>query len=75
MLGGKNIPTHRMEKEQVAAELGIKRSAWKTYRTILRERYEKKWNFIIENHDKILPIDMQEFFSSTLSPEIFYAKK
>lgn len=75
MMGSKKIPMHRVEKEIIATELGCKKNAWKIYRTILKERYVKKWNFIVENREKILPIDMQEFFSSTLSPEIFYQKK
>ena len=39
----------------------------------LKSRYTKKWNFIVNNWDDILPIDLQFFFSSNLSPDVVYA--
>lgn len=66
------IPTLREEKEKLAFALSTKKGAWKAYRDILKKRYSKKWQFIVQNRDQILPIDMQEFFSSLVSPDDIY---
>jgi hypothetical protein len=38
----------------------------------LKERYSKRWAFIKRHWDKILPIDLQFFFSTNVRPEVVY---
>lgn len=39
---------------------------------ILKERYNDRWEFIQNNWNKILPIDLQFFFNTNVNPEIIY---
>src|SRR5690606_15498793 len=36
------------------------------FKTILKSRYSKRWSFIVEHSQSILPIDVQYFFSSSI---------
>lgn len=38
----------------------------------LKKRYSKRWNFIQSNWNHILPIDIQFFFNTNVSPTIVY---
>lgn len=38
----------------------------------LKDRYNKRWTFIQNNWDIILPIDLQFFFNTNVKPEIIY---
>lgn len=38
----------------------------------LKLRYQKRWSFIKENWNNILPIDLQFFFNTNVSPELIY---
>jgi hypothetical protein len=38
----------------------------------LKDRYNKRWSFIQNNWDTILPIDLQFFFNTNVKPEIIY---
>lgn len=42
------------------------------FKQILKKRYCKKWDFIIDNKKKINPIDYQFFFNHNILPEIIY---
>jgi len=39
----------------------------------LKQRYNQRWNFIVENWSKILPIDIQFFFNTNVKPELIYS--
>lgn len=39
---------------------------------VLKARYTKRWSFLCANWDQILPIDLQFFFNSNISPELVY---
>jgi len=41
-------------------------------KTVLKARYAKRWSFICTNWDQILPIDLQFFFNSNVSPKLVY---
>ena len=43
------------------------------FKQALKERYQRKWSFIVDNCEKILPVDLQFFFKMNISPEIIYA--
>jgi len=38
----------------------------------LKDRYNKRWTFVQNNWDLILPIDLQFFFNTNVKPEIIY---
>jgi hypothetical protein len=43
------------------------------FKTTLKNRYRKKWNFLLDNQQNILPIDLQFFFKTNISPlDIYY---
>ena len=42
------------------------------FKLMLKERYKKRWSFIKNNWHDILPIDLQFFFNSNLSPHLVY---
>ncbi|WP_282161063.1 sce7726 family protein [Ulvibacterium marinum] len=45
----------------------------KIFKDILRNRYSKKWNFLLDNQHNILPIDIQFFFKTNINPlDIYY---
>lgn len=45
----------------------------KSFKQVLKERYQTRWNFIVENSDEILPIDIQFFFNKNIKPEFIYS--
>jgi len=42
------------------------------FKELLKKRYKVKWNFLLQNKDDILPIDLQFFFKTNLSPKDIY---
>lgn len=42
------------------------------FKKALKKRYEKRWKFIVTNDRVILPIDLQFFFNTNISPNILY---
>ncbi|MBS4028503.1 MAG: sce7726 family protein [Ignavibacteriales bacterium] len=42
------------------------------FRAMLKDRYEKKWGFLLEHRREILPIDYQFFFNNNILPSIIY---
>ncbi|MHB8258695.1 MAG: sce7726 family protein [Bacteroidia bacterium] len=43
-----------------------------TFKLMLKKRYYKRWNFLINNKQDILPIDYQFFFNSNINPKDIY---
>lgn len=43
------------------------------FKKALRERYQTRWNFIVENDNEILPIDIQFFFNKNIKPTFIYS--
>lgn len=44
----------------------------KLFKECLKKRYRKRWNFLKENQNEILPLNYQFFFSTNLNPKIVY---
>ncbi len=42
------------------------------FKMALKERYKDRWLFIVNNHERILPIDIQFFFNTNISPDFIY---
>lgn len=74
LFGITDIPNLRSEKLTALFPLCGK-SFFATYRKLLTEKYSEKWNFLVEHFEEILPIDIQNFFSTTLDPHLVYPQK
>lgn len=44
------------------------------FKQALKQRYQTKWDFVRTNHEQILPIDFQFFFSTQESPSLLYQR-
>ena len=44
------------------------------FKHALKERYRKRWDFIIRNKNKIYRIDYQFFFKTLMDPELIYGR-
>ena len=42
------------------------------FKEILKERYRNRWNFLVQNKDEILPVDLQFFFNCNIHPDLIY---
>lgn len=42
------------------------------FKLALKDRYRRRWDFIVENSDDILPIDLQFFFNKSIKPVYIY---
>lgn len=42
------------------------------FKKILKERYKSRWHFLKSNHRSILPIDLQFFFNTNITPSDVY---
>lgn len=42
------------------------------FKMALKKRYYNRWKFIVKNSNKILPIDLQFFFNTNISPDSIY---
>lgn len=71
LLGCSHIPSL---KEDKLNELNNYRKVdfWKAYKELLKEKYLLKWDFLVNHFDDILPIDVQNFFSTSLDPTLAY---
>lgn len=45
------------------------------FKEALKTRYSKKWNFLCENRQDILPIDYQYFYHHNITPSLIYGSK
>lgn len=46
----------------------------KRFKAMLKRRYFKKWEFLTQNMDQILPVDYQYFYHHNISPSIIYGR-
>ena len=66
-----NIPSSKEDKLNKLLTCP-KTNFWKVYKEFLKNKYYKKWNFLVDHFDDILPIDVQNFFSTSLDPTLAY---
>lgn len=75
LLKCKNPPTLREEKINELFSC-CKQNFWSAYKKLLKDKYAPKWEFLVHHFDEILPIDIQNFFSTSLDPSLaYYTKK
>jgi len=48
------------------------RTIYSAYKNLLKIKYQDKWDFVIMHFDEILPIDVQNFFSTSINPTLTY---
>src|SRR5690606_15663757 len=44
----------------------------KLLKEVLKQRYLTRWNFVRDNWESILPIDLQFFFNTNIPPQLIY---
>lgn len=71
----KDIPVLKQEKINMVLAYAATHNIWPAYKVMLKDKYSKRWNFIVQHFDEIIPIDIQNFFSSAMSPSLAYLKK
>lgn len=60
------------EKLKVIISYSKHHSIWPMYRKMLKEKYRTNWQFLIDHFEEIVPIDIQSFFSTNMSPSLLY---
>lgn len=60
---------YRILKEFSANKINV------TFREVLKRRYYKKWQFLFDNKDEILPVDYQYFYHHNITPSIIYGQR
>lgn len=63
------------EKLKVIVSYSEHHSIWPAYRKMLKEKYRTNWQFLIDHFEEIVPIDIQSFFSTNMSPSLLYEEK
>lgn len=64
------------KQERISSALTIDASRfWTAYKAVLKEKYQMKWTFLRDHFDDILPIDIQNFFATSIDPSLTYEKK
>lgn len=64
----------RNEKLSALLDYAKTKPIWRQYRELLKSKYADQWAFLEQHFDEILPLDVQNFFSSNLEPTLFYSK-
>ena len=72
--GYKNIPSSRIEREDIILKNIGERKINNLFKLAVKLRFSKQWQFLCENFNKIMPIDIQSFFHSPIEPESIYYK-
>ena len=72
-LGEKSCQS-KVQKRDKLVDISNKKPIWAQYRKLLKNKYEKRWGFLTDHFDEILPIDIQSFFSSKIDPNLLYKK-
>jgi hypothetical protein len=70
----KNIPNNREDRVGIMLEKCNERKINTMFKYAIKQRYNRQWNFLRSNFNDILPIDIQSFFHSLISPSMLYAK-
>jgi hypothetical protein len=68
----KKIPSSKEDRIQLLLNRYSARTINKDFKLTLKNLYKSNWNFVRENYNNILPIDIQSFFSNTIDPSLIY---
>lgn len=67
-----DIPKNRQERVNILLKKCNERKINSMFKHAIKERYSKQWEFICQNFNDILPIDIQSFFHSPIDPKLLY---
>lgn len=70
-----NSAGSKSEKLAAILQYSNNHNIWPIYRQLLKAKYKPSWLFIKDHFSEILPIDIQSFFASTMSPVLLYEAK
>lgn len=70
----KDIPKDRQSREELILSNFSNKQINHHFKKMVKARFQKRWNFICDNIDKIEPIDVQSFFQSNADPYWVYYK-
>lgn len=65
------VPKENEAKRNLVAKIASKEVLFRLYKDILRDKYQPRWDYIVENHESILPIDFQTIFAAGNKISIF----
>ncbi len=68
----KNIPPSKEGRIELLLSKYTAKTINIDFKNVLKNLYRANWNFIKQNYNDILPIDIQSFFSSTIDPALIY---
>lgn len=68
----KKIPTLKEDKLKLVLDIVHEKSIWAEYKLLLKNKYKTKWDFVVQRFSKIIPIDVQNFFSTNIDPDLTY---
>ena len=60
------------ELVEFVLQKNAKRTINSTFKKILKNRYQNRWDFFVDNHSQILEIDYQWFFKNNIPPNEIY---
>jgi len=72
--GLNTLLTDREEREELLLLKLTSKKINHHFKETVKRRFRKKWQFIVDNADKIQPIDYQSFFKSSADPHWVYYK-
>lgn len=72
--GYKNIPSSRIDREDIIFKKIGEGKINNLFKLAVKLRFSSQWQFLCENFNKIMPIDIQSFFHSPIEPESIYYK-
>lgn len=67
------IPSSKDDRIE-AVKKHYNNSAYNIYKKVMKEKYRVRWEYLFNNFEKIIPIDIQAFFNSNINPESIYFK-
>lgn len=72
--GRKSVPSEREYREEMILTILSAKQINHHFKEKVKRRFQKRWEFICNNINKIEPIDVQSFFKSTADPYWVYYK-
>ncbi len=72
--GVKKLPKYKDDRERMVRSLFSKEEFKDVFKTAMKNKNKNRWNYVKNNIDTILPIDIQNFFTYMPKPEIMYYK-
>ncbi|MDA1783424.1 sce7726 family protein [Bacillus cereus] len=69
-----NIVSNKKVKEEIIVDKVNYKKINTLYKKVLKKRYNKNWGYLCNHFEKIMPVDIQSFFSTQADPYWVYYK-